>query len=100
MRVRQQLLEKARRRDALWREPFLLALAYKNSEPSGEAQELIRALLAGSPADARKQRAHDILLAGQCLIEAKSSAILMRSELLRSLVTFFTAQALLIREIF
>ncbi|HVU69459.1 MAG TPA: NACHT domain-containing protein, partial [Ktedonobacteraceae bacterium] len=40
-RMQTEMLTLARRRDALWQEPYLLALAYKNSEPSSEAQKLM-----------------------------------------------------------
>ncbi|HEY1351534.1 MAG TPA: hypothetical protein VGF67_18090 [Ktedonobacteraceae bacterium] len=93
--IRHKLLEMARRDDALWREPFRLALAYKNSEPSSEAQDLMRTLLDGREKDTREQRAHDVLLTGQCLLEAKSSVIPhdLEQKIVRALLDVY-AQAL------
>lgn len=69
------LLAKARDMSDTWREPFLLAMAYKNSEKSPDAQHIMKRLLTRRKGDSREQRAHDVLLAGQCLIEAKVATI-------------------------
>ena len=67
------LLQKARRQDDLWREPFLLALAYQINNVGSKTWDMVRALLA--PTTDHKQYAHDVLLSGECLVEAKESTI-------------------------
>src|SRR5204863_4769166 len=67
------ILQKACQQDDLWREPFLLALAYQNNNVGAKTWEMVRALLA-STTD-REQRAHNVLLAGECLVEAKESTL-------------------------
>ena len=57
--------------DVLWREPFLLAVAYKSSDDEITARQLINTLLKGSNESDIESRCHDLLLAIDCLIEAK-----------------------------
>ena len=70
----QDLLDKARQLDDQWREPFLLAIAYTSDQPA-IAWRCIKALLEPLAVGDEKQRYHDVLLAGQCLLEAKPSAL-------------------------
>ncbi|HEY4036698.1 MAG TPA: NACHT domain-containing protein, partial [Ktedonobacteraceae bacterium] len=69
------LVQKARQQDDLWREPFLLAVAYKTNDEAPVACEIIRKLIVFPQGTAKEQRYHDALLAGECLLEAKESTI-------------------------
>lgn len=64
-------VEHARHTDDLWREPFLLAIAYQSGEDETIAQEIITALLDHPLQDSMQQQTHDLLLAAECLLEAK-----------------------------
>lgn len=70
-----ELVNKARRRDDLWREPFLLAVAYESGKDSVVAGEIIRSMLATPQYADLESREHDILLVSECLIEAKTLSI-------------------------
>ena len=69
------LVERARRKDALWREPFLLAVAYQSGENEQIADEIIRVLLNVSQRATAEERLNDVLLATECLIGAKPLTI-------------------------
>ncbi|HEY1352639.1 MAG TPA: NACHT domain-containing protein [Ktedonobacteraceae bacterium] len=69
------LVEKAQQSDDLWREPFLLAVAYKSGENEVTARQIIRELVDGAGKKSLMQRAHDVLLGAECLIEAKPFSI-------------------------
>lgn len=71
----EQLVERARRRDALWREPFLLAVAYQSDENEQVADEIIRKLLAHAQNASPDQQLRDLLLAAACLTEAEPLTI-------------------------
>jgi hypothetical protein len=70
-----KLVERAQRKDELWREPFLLAVAYQSGENEQVADEIIRTLLQASAHAAVEERLRDTLLAAECLIEAKPLTI-------------------------
>ncbi len=70
-----RLVESARRDDALWREPFLLAVAYQSSENEHIATEILRTLLDASTNTSEAEQERDLLLAAQCIVEAKPLAI-------------------------
>jgi len=78
------LLQKARQQDDLWREPFLLTVAYKTNDEAPVACQIIRKLIVFPQGADKEQRYHDALLAGECLLEAKESTI--RPELERDVV--------------
>ncbi|HEX3639712.1 MAG TPA: NACHT domain-containing protein, partial [Ktedonobacteraceae bacterium] len=78
------LVQKARLQDDLWREPFLLAVAYKTNDEAPVACQIIRKLIVFPQGVAKEQRYHDTLLAGECILEAKESTI--RPELERDVV--------------
>jgi len=69
------LIRKAQQFDDLWREPFLLAVAYKSGENEVIARHIIRELVDVSGKKSLMQQAHDILLGAECLIEAKPFSI-------------------------
>lgn len=66
-----EFAKKASSNDELWREPFLLAVAYKSSDDEVTARQLINTLLYGSNEGDIESHCHDLLLAVDCLIEAK-----------------------------
>ena len=70
-----ELASRARRTDDLWREPFLLAVAYQSNENEKVASDIIRALLPPPQNANQEQKEHDLLLAADCLIEAKPLSI-------------------------
>src|SRR5205807_373371 len=70
-----ELVSRARRTDDLWREPFLLAVAYQSNENEKVASDIIRALLTPPQNASQEQKKHDLLLAADCLIEARPLAI-------------------------
>ena len=72
-----------RRSDDLWREPFLLAVAYETGENKYLAQQIIKDLLDASEEGDFSDQAHTLLLATDCVIEAK--AFTMKPGLLRSI---------------
>ena len=63
------------RSDALWKEPFLLAVAYESSANKKIASDIIRELLTASQTANQEDQARDVLLAAECLIEAKPLSI-------------------------
>lgn len=71
----QDILQLARQQDDLWREPFLQAVAYKTGDEAATAWRIMEQLLEPVPGTDRAQRQHDLLLAGECLLEAKESSI-------------------------
>jgi len=70
-----ELVDRARRKDALWREPFLLAVAYQSKENEKVANEIIRVLLTAPQGANEEEQERDIILAAECLVEAKSLTI-------------------------
>jgi hypothetical protein len=70
-----ELVSRARIAGDLWREPFLLAVAYQSGEDETIARRIIAALL-HMPQDASfESQTHDALLAAECLIESKPATI-------------------------
>jgi hypothetical protein len=69
-----KLISRARRSDDLWRETFLLAVAYKSSEDSTVASLIIQYLL-NNPIGVDYNQVHDLLLAAESVIEAKPLTI-------------------------
>lgn len=61
-----EFAKKASRQDELWREPFLLAVAYKSSDDEVTARQLINTLLNFSDEGDIESRCHDLLLAVVC----------------------------------
>ncbi len=70
-----ELVERASRRDALWREPFLLAVGYQSKENEQVANEILKALLARVPDNAPQEYVPQILLAAEAVIEARPLTI-------------------------
>lgn len=70
-----ELVGRARNKDALWREPFLLAVAYQSNENERVASDIIRALLDTPRSAYPEDREHDLLLAAECIIEARPLTI-------------------------
>jgi hypothetical protein len=68
------LVQLARRPDALWREPFLLAVAYQSGENERVASNL-RKLLADTGAKEFAQEISLVMLAASAIIEAKPLTI-------------------------
>jgi hypothetical protein len=71
-----ELVTRTRRQDALWREPFLLAVAYptyNNNEPV--ANEILRALLTNADKNTPDQEEYVVLLAVNAIVEAKPLTI-------------------------
>ncbi|MEO9028773.1 MAG: NACHT domain-containing protein, partial [Ktedonobacteraceae bacterium] len=70
------LVERACRQDGLWREPFLLAVAYQtgSGRDEGIANELLRTLLAQAT-NSFEQTLHNTLLAATAVHEAKELEI-------------------------
>jgi len=69
------LVNRARDSGDLWREPFLLAVAYQSGEDETVARRIIEMLLDTAPQSDAASRAHDILLSAACLLEAKPATI-------------------------
>ena len=69
------LVNKARQSDDLWREPFLLAVAYQSGEDETVARRIMEALLTTPQGADAASQAHDLLLAAECLLEAKPLTI-------------------------
>ncbi len=65
------LVDRACQRDDLWREPFLLAVAYQSTVDEKIAGEIIRELLTSPMGASQKEREHNLLLAAESLIETK-----------------------------
>ncbi len=89
------ILQLARQQDDLWREPFLQAVAYKTGDEAATAWQIMEKLLEPVPGTDRKQQQHDLLLAGECLLEAKEASIrpdLERNVVLALVQTYAEAQ--------
>jgi hypothetical protein len=71
----EELVSRARRNDDLWREPFLLAVAFQSDENEKVADEIIKELLTEPQEASQQQREHNLLLVAECLIEAKPLSI-------------------------
>lgn len=71
----ESLLGKAHQQDDLWREPFLLAVAYATKDEAPMAQQIMKSLLLLSSGAVQKRRFHNILLVGECLVEAREATI-------------------------
>ncbi len=69
------LVSRASRLDDQWREPFLLAVAYQSNENEKIASDIMRALLALPNNANYNNQEHNLLLAAECLIEAKPLSI-------------------------
>lgn len=70
-----ELVKRARNSGDLWREPFLLAVAYQSGEDETIARRIVQSLLDTPQNTSFAERAHDVLLAAECLIEAKPLTI-------------------------
>lgn len=68
-------VQRACNEDATWREPFLLAVAYQSAENEKIADEILRKLLDAPQGTNQAQRLHHLLLATECVIEAKPLSI-------------------------
>ncbi len=77
-----ELVERARRPDAYWREPFLLAVAYQSMVGRTVASRMLEAFLAPPQASPSLE---DVVLAAECLIESEPSAF--RPELEKQIAT-------------
>ena len=80
-----RLVELARQQDELWREPFVLAVAYAGDEPDGDlVDRILSRLLAGSGPglgsgiDAAGDT--DVMLAAECLVDLPRSSVSQRLE--------------------
>ena len=62
----------ARRKDVLWHEPFLLAIAYDTDENGPLASKILRSLLDAPTGSGNEDKEHDLFLAAECIIECKS----------------------------
>jgi hypothetical protein len=70
-----ELVTRASRLDALWREPFLLAVAYQSNRNEVIANKILSAFLARTPAHPLSQHVTHLLLAANAVTEAKSSTL-------------------------
>ncbi|HEY5006159.1 MAG TPA: NACHT domain-containing protein, partial [Ktedonobacteraceae bacterium] len=70
-----RLVELACRRDALWREPFLLAVAYQSKENELIANAILRALLEKQGGNSFEQVVYNLLLTVEATIEAKELTV-------------------------
>ncbi|HEY1348226.1 MAG TPA: NACHT domain-containing protein [Ktedonobacteraceae bacterium] len=70
-----QLVERACRQDALWREPFLLAVAYQSRENELIANAILRSILERDAEDRLEQEVYNVVLAAEAMIEAKELTI-------------------------
>ena len=77
-----ELVERARRPDAYWREPFLLAVAYQSMVGRTVASRILEAFLGSAQASPALE---DVVLAAECLIESEPSAF--RPELEKRIAT-------------
>ncbi|HVB73885.1 MAG TPA: NACHT domain-containing protein, partial [Ktedonobacteraceae bacterium] len=92
----EDLVSRARRHGDLWREPFLFAVAYQSDSYGKIADQIIRSLLNTPQNASQEQREHDLLLATECIIEAKPLSIDTALELdigARLLQTYGQAQS-------
>jgi hypothetical protein len=69
------LIERVCTSGDLWREPFLLAVAYQSGEDEIVARKLIQILLDKTQEADFARQVHDLLLATECLIETKPLTI-------------------------
>ena len=85
------LVQRARHPNDLWREPFLLAVAYKSGEDQQLASEVIRTLLTSGPDAEKARQQHDLLLAAECVVEAKPLTIdpTLQSEIVERLLELY-----------
>lgn len=67
----EELVKKAHQRDDQWREPFLLAMAYKSSENKTVVRQIIQKLLNTTHETNFESYVHDLILASECIIESK-----------------------------
>ncbi len=70
-----ELVERACRQDELWREPFLLAVAYQSKENGPVADKILQALLAKASEGPSQEHIPHLLLAANAVIEAHPLAI-------------------------
>jgi hypothetical protein len=77
-----ELVERARRPDAYWREPFLLAVAYQSMVSRTVASRILEAFLGPPQASSTLD---NMVLAAECVIESEPSAF--RPELERRIAT-------------
>lgn len=70
-----QFIAQVQRSDDLWRESFLLAVAYSSGENKIIARKIIETLLNTSQEENFNSQIHALLLAADCLIEAKPFTI-------------------------
>lgn len=86
-----ELIKRVRRFDELWREPFLLAVAYSSNENEVLTNQIIQALLDTSLKDNFEAQKHDLLLAVECLIETKPFTIdrLLERRIAEQLLGFY-----------
>ncbi len=70
-----ELVTRASRLDALWREPFLLAVAYQSSENEVIANKILSSFLAHTPTDPLPQHVAHLLLAANAVIQAKPGTL-------------------------
>ena len=63
-----KFVEMVRDDEMRWREPFILALAYRNGRDDTIANDLLQALFNASLTASPKEHKRDILLAAECLI--------------------------------
>ena len=82
-----ELVERAKRPNARWREPFLLAVAYQSMVNRTMASRIIEAFLSSSQSSITLD---DAVLAADCLIESEPSAF--RPELERRIAIELLAQ--------
>lgn len=70
-----ELVTRASRLDAVWREPFLLAVAYQSNENEVIANKILSAFLAQVPAEPLPQHVTHLLLAACAVIEVRPGTL-------------------------
>ncbi len=70
-----ELVQRALRQDSVWREPFLLAVAYQSKTNEVIASKILHALLSNASKDSFEQEISAILLTVDAIIEAGSSRL-------------------------
>ena len=85
------LVDRACQRDDLWREPFLLAVAYQSTVDEKIAGEIIRELLTSPMGASQKEREHNLLLAAESLIETKPLTLdpILEKQIAHRLILFY-----------
>jgi NACHT domain len=78
-------IRRSRFKDEIWRETFLLAVAYKSIENKSVARRIVRALIDTEDKSNLDLYAHDTILAAECVIESK--LLSLGAELERDIVT-------------